>query len=235
LLLIQLNAAYSTLAVLAFAQGVHPLTAYYELCRLVGQLSLFGGDRRASDIPPYDHENLAGIFKHIRLRIEQLINTVRDYEFEHRYLIGVGLGLQATLEPQWFNSNWEWFIGVNKGDLSESECRELLSAGQLDCKFGSSRQVEILFKNRAQGLQITPLDRAVRALPNWRDWIYYEVDRRDSPAWRDVQQTQTLAMRLRDSLIINRDQLQGERRLIVSARGKQATLQFALFAVPTHA
>ncbi len=230
----ELNQAYSTLAVLAFAQGVHPFVAYVELCRIVGQLSIFTPERRATDIPAYDHDDLAGIFQHVRQRIERLINLVRDYEFEQRYFVGVGLGMQVTLEPKWFNSDWQWYIGVNKGDIPEQECRELLSAGQLDWKFGSSRQVEILFKHRAEGLRLILVDRTIRALPSRGEWIYYEVDRKDSPAWRDVQETQTLAMRLRDTLIVNRDRLQGERRLEVSLRGKRATLQFALFAVPTR-
>ena len=59
------------------------------------------------------------------------------------------------------------------------------------------------------------------------------MDRKESPAWRDVHETQTLAMRLRDTLIVNRDRLQGERKLVVALRGKRAELQFALFAVPT--
>ena len=41
----ELNQAYSTLAVLAFAQGVHPFVAYIELCRIVGQLSIFTPER----------------------------------------------------------------------------------------------------------------------------------------------------------------------------------------------
>jgi type VI secretion system protein ImpJ len=232
MMLTELNVAFSTLAVLAFAQGVHPFVAYTELCRIVGQLSIFGPKRRSEDIPAYDHDDLAGIFTQIRIRIERLINTVRDYEFEQRYFVGVGMGMQVTLEPKWFNSDWQWYIGVNKGELSEQECRELLSAGQLDWKFGSSRQVEILFKHRAEGLRLNLVDRTIRALPSRGEWIYYEVDRKDSPAWRDVQETQTLAMRLKDTLIVNADRLQGERRLSVSLRGKRVTLQFALFAVP---
>ena len=234
MMLAQLNAAYSTLAVLAFAQGVHPFVAYTELCRIVGQLSIFAPERRATDIPAYDHDDLAGIFLHVRQRVERLINTVRDYEFEQRYFIGVGMGMQVTLEPKWFNSDWQWFIGVNKGELSEQECRELLSPGQLDWKFGSSRQVEFLFTHRAAGLQLLLVDRNIRALPSRRDWVYFEVDRKDSAAWRDVQETQTLAMRLKDALIVNRDRLQGERQLVVSLRGKRIALQFALFAVPTR-
>lgn len=232
MMLAELNVAFSTLAVLAFAQGVHPFVAYTEMCRIVGQLSIFGPKRRSEDIPAYDHDDLAGIFTQIRQRIERLINTVRDYEFEQRYFVGVGMGMQVTLEPKWFNSDWQWYIGVNKGELSEQECRELLSAGQLDWKFGSSRQVEILFKHRAEGLRLNLVDRTIRALPSRGEWIYYEVDRKDSPAWRDVQETQTLAMRLKDTLIVNADRLQGERRLSVSLRGKKVTLQFALFAVP---
>ncbi len=233
MMLSELNVAFSALAVLAFAQGVHPFVAYLELCRIVGQLSIFAPERRATDIPAYDHDDLAGIFQNIRQRIERLINMVRDYEFEQRYFVGVGLGMQVTLEPKWFNSNWQWYIGVNKGELSEQECRELLSAGQLDWKFGSSRQVEILFKHRAEGLRLVLVDRTIRALPSRGEWIYYEVDRKESPAWRDVHETQTLAMRLRDTLIVNRDRLQGERKLVVALRGKRAELQFALFAVPT--
>lgn len=235
LMLTQLNQAYAALGVLAFAQGVHPLLAYTELARVLGQLSVFGPERRVPEIPAYDHEDLARIFRYIKLKIEQLIGAVRDYEYEMRHFVGVGMGLQVTLEPKWFNRDWQWFIGVNQGDLTPQECRDLLSPGQLDWKFGSSRQVEILFQHRAEGLQLTPLDRAVRALPTKEDWLFYEVPRRDTPAWRDVQETMTLAVRLKDSLIVNRDRLQGERRLVVNYRGRQATLQFALFAVPTLA
>lgn len=232
LMLSALNEASSTLAVLAFAQGVHPLTAYTELCRIAGSLAIFGPARRLEDVPPYDHEDLARIFRGIRVQIESLINSVQDYAFQQRFFAGVGMGLQVSLEPRWFNSDWQWYIGVKKGDLSEQEVRDLLSPGQLDWKFGSSRQVEMLFKNRAEGLQLTPLERTVRALPAGQDWIYYEVPRKDVPAWRDVQLTQTLAVRLRDSLISNLDRLQGERQIVVSSRGRQVPLEFALFAVP---
>lgn len=233
LMLGQLNAAYNSLAILGFSPGMHPLTVYTELCRIVGHLSIFSRERRTEDVPPYDHEDLAGIFKMLQLRIETLLNAVRDYEYEQRYFLGVGLGMQVSLEPKWFNSDWQWFIGVNKGDLTRQEIRDLLSPGQLDWKFGSSRQVEILFKQRAEGLQIQPVDRPIRALPDQSDWVYYEVSRGDAPAWRDVQATQTLAMRLKDSLIVNLDKLQGERTLVISSRGKSVSLQFALFAVPT--
>jgi|GEM_PF-207994 len=229
LMLSTLNAAYSVLGVSAFAQGVHPREAYVELCRIVGQLSIFGPERRATGVMPYDHDDLYKIFFDIRLRIEALLNAVRDYEYEQRSFIGVGLGMQVTLEPKWFNSDWQWYIGVDKGDLSPRECFETLT--QLDWKLGSSRQVELLFKHRAAGVQLLPVERTIRALPARTDWMYFEVPRQDTPAWQDVRQTQTLAMRLKDSLILNLDKLQGEQNLVVFAFGRKTTIKFALFAV----
>ncbi len=234
LMLSRLNAHYSALSIIGFAQGMHPVVAYTELCRICGDLSIYSKERRVEPVPPYDHDNLAGIFREIYLRIERLLNAVRDYEYEQRYFVGVGLGMQVSLEPKWFNSDWQWFIGVNKGDLTPQECSDLLSSGQLDWKLGSSRQVEILFKQRAPGLEMRPVDRPIRALPTQPDWLYYEVARNEGPAWRDVQATQTLAMRLRDSLITNLDRLQGERQLVINNRGRTYPLQFALYAVPTR-
>ena len=125
--------------------------------------------------------------------------------------------------------------GQQSGELTEQECRDLLTPGELDWKLGSSRQVEILFK-------------AARGVCNSAPWIAscgrcrtgltgsdYEVVKRDNPAWRDVQETQTLAMRFKDSLIANRDRFQGNRSVIVQTRGRNVELQFALFAVPVRA
>ena len=228
-----LNGAAGVLNCLTFAAGVHPFTAYAELCRLVGQLAIFGPTRRAPDFPNYDHDNLAYIFKWVKQQIIDLLNAVRDYEYEQRFFIGAGRGMQVTLEPKWLNPGWNWFVGVNRGNATEQDCRELLSAGNLDWKLGSSQQVDILFRNRAPGLQLVPLPQAPRALPSAGGWLYYEVTRGNA-AWKDVQATQTLAMRFKEELISNLDTLSGQRDLVVNARGKQVVLQVALFAVPTQ-
>lgn len=230
-MLSELNAACGTLGVLAFVPGVHPLVAYTELCRLVGQLSVFGPERRAGEVPRYDHDDLAGIFRWVKARIELLLESIRDYEYEQRFFVGEGKGMRVTLEPKWFQAEWQWFVGVARGSLSEKECLGLLSPGALDWKLGSARQVDSLFEYGAEGLQMAPLAQAPRALPPGGDWIYYEVSRGNA-AWNDVLETQTLAMRLKDSLIVNRHELPGKRKLVVSVEGKEAALQFALFAVP---
>jgi type VI secretion system protein ImpJ len=222
-----LNSAYTTLSILAFARGVHPFATYTELCRIVGQLSIFGKARRPPEIPRYDHDDLAGIFYYIKEQIELLI-ALQDTEFEQRFFIGEGSGMSVRLESKWFNPDWDWYIGVWRGNLSESECRALLK--DLDWKLGSSSEVDRLFRERAPGLQLQNLEQDPRALPASRGWLYFSVDRQGA-AWKHVVSEVSLAMRLRESLIVNRDKLQGERTLIVSLRNKRAELQFALFAV----
>jgi len=233
LMLMTLNEAYGSLRCLAFAKGIHPLVVYTELCRIVGALSIFSKERNPGEIPAYDHDDLARIFKWVKKRISDLLYSVRDYAYEQRYFIGTGRGMQVTIEPKWLNPAWDWYVGVHRGNVTEMECRELLSEGRdqrLDWKIGSSRQVDLMFQHGVPGLRLTPLPHPPRALPA-HEWIYYQVTR-DGAAWQDVLGTQTLAMRFRDELLHNRDNLQGSKDIIVNWRGKLATLQFALFAVP---
>lgn len=225
----ELNAAYCVLGVLAFARGVHPFVAYTELCRIVGQLSIFGSQRRPPEIPHYDHDDLARIFAYIKRQIIELLDSIPEYEFEQRYFIGEGLGMAVRLEPKWFNVDWSWYVGVQHGSLAEADCRLILS--DLDWKLGSSREVDRLFRERAPGLELVPPKQVPRALPAGRGWLYFEVGRQNA-AWKEVVDTGTLGMRLKEASIVNRAKLEGERSLVVSARGKVAELQFALFAVP---
>lgn len=233
LMLDKLNEAYAALAVICFANGVHPLTMYVELCRILGLLSIFTPARRIADVPAYDHEDVGRIYAEVIRRIREAMR-LPEATFERRYFLGAGLGMQVSLEPNWFHSNWDWCIGVQTGGLTSKECRELLTRS-LDWKLGSSRDVENIFLRGKEGLTLEPLDRPLNSLPMKQDWIYYQVVQDDSAgsAWADVAQTQTLAMRLKDSLILNKDKLQGQKEMVVAALGQKVRLQFALFAIPS--
>jgi type VI secretion system protein ImpJ len=69
-----LNETYAPLSVAVAAEGIHPLTVYGELCRLVGRLAIFRAQRRVPELPKYDHGNLGVCFG----RIEQYINDLLD-------------------------------------------------------------------------------------------------------------------------------------------------------------
>jgi type VI secretion system protein ImpJ len=227
-MLSQLNESYATLGVLTFARGVHPFVAYTELCRLVGKLSIFGADRRVPEVPHYDHDDLATIFAWVKDHILRLLDRMQEQPFELRYFERHGLGMQVSIKPVWLNPDYNWYVGVATGDVSNDECRSLLAGtDKLDWKFGSSRQVELIFTRGEKGLELLPLDRTPPALPV-RGWMYYEVTRQNI-AWKDVQETQTLSMRFRD-VLVNKSSAADDRTLIVNYRGRRIALQFALFA-----
>jgi type VI secretion system protein ImpJ len=233
IMLSKLLESQGVLRTLAFAPGIHPRTAYAELCRLAGQLAIFEPERRLEELPLYDHDELARIFRDVKQRIERMLSRIAALAYEQRYFVGAGPAtLTVSLEPKWLQSDWRWYVGVLRGEIPETECRLLLSGNkQLDWKLGSSRQVDYFFKMGVPGLQLIEVDRPPRALPDRGGWIYYQISR-ENVAWNDVQQSQTLAIKLRETLLLNRDSLPGNRRLEVIHAGNPASLEFALFAVP---
>ena len=233
LMLMTLGAAQGVLRCLAFAAGVHPFVAYTELCRIVGQLSIFSETRQPPEIPLYDHDDLAKIFRWVKAWIEQVLGARKKLEYEQRFFVGTRRGMQVTIDPKWLHSGWDWYVGVLAENIPAQECRDLLQPGSLDWKMGSSQQVDLIFQHGIPGVRQKELLQPPRALPARQGWLYYEVQRDPTnAAWKDVLATQTLALQFKEQLITNLDRLQGQQRLEVTSQGKRSILQFALFAVP---
>jgi type VI secretion system protein ImpJ len=233
-MLVELNSAYATLGTLAFCDGLHPFAAYTELCRIVGQLSIFNEKERRTplDIPRYDHDDLARIFNYVKNKIELLMEEIPDDKYEQRFFEGWGRGMRCKLNPKWLGTDWQWFVGVTySGNMKETDCRKMLSPGYLNWKLGSERQVDDLYEFGLEGLHLVPQERTPRPLPE-RNWIYYQVTR-DNNAFRDVLDHESLAMRLNENLILNFDTLKGQQKIRIRFENGQAELQFALFAVPS--
>jgi type VI secretion system protein ImpJ len=230
LMLMTLNEAHGSLRVLVFAKGVHPLVMYTELCRIVGSLSIFSKQRTPGEIPTYDHDDLARIFKWVKKRISELIYAVREYAYEQRFFVGTGRGMQVSLEPKWLNPTWDWYVGVHRGNITEMECRELLNPGTTGLEAGKQPAGGPDVPAWRAGTATEPAPPGPECSARGRMDLLSCDPRRSGLAGRST--SQTLAMRLRDELVQHRELLEGSRDLTVSSRGKQATLQFALFAVP---
>lgn len=226
----RLYEAQSSLHVLCHARGVHPYLAYHEMCRILGQLSVFHPDLQPPEILPYDHENLAGIFRTIRRQIEFLLDQMVD-QYHCEFFVGEGRGMSARLQPKWLGAGWQWYVGVRHNDLNDAECRQYLS--KLDWKLGSEGEVEVYFTKLQKALELLDILAAPAAIPAGQEWSFFQVQRQGR-AWEGVAREQTLAMRLADKMIANKDKLKGGRDLVVSLppNHRKVTFQFALFAVP---
>jgi type VI secretion system protein ImpJ len=231
----EMNPAYATLGVLAFAEGVHPLTAYVELARVVGQLSLFDPDtRRPPDLPKYDHDDLGRCFYAIKKYVDGLLDLFVEPEFKERPFVGAGFRMQVEIESSWLEPSWEMYIGV-QSPLEREECIRLLTTtGLLDMKVGSARRVDAIFKIRDIGLRFASRPSPPRDLPRLPGLIYFQIDRDSEPEeWLYVQQSRSLAIRL------NQANIEGDiqDKTIFTIRrpdGQTATMQFTLYVVPSQ-
>jgi type VI secretion system protein ImpJ len=229
LLLHALNEAYGEMTCIAFASGVHPFFAYNALCRIVGRCSLFSPGLTIEKVERYDHERLAFIFKWAYEQIRKLIYSVKGDEYEQRYFVGSGRGMVVQLEPEWFNLEWDWYFGVDPVNISRDECVHLLKES-IDWKLGSLDKVEQYMTLQKPGIKLRPVPQVPRALPSRGNWVYFQI-KREEDAWKHVQVTHTMAMRVRSEQIANLDSLEGARRLRLAISGKTYGLEFAIFAV----
>ena len=227
-----MNEAYTLLGVMAFAQGIHPLPVYTELCRLVGQLAIFDDSRRPPELPHYDHDDLGTCFYRVKQHIDKLIDVRDKQDYEERPFIGAGLRMQVSLEPSWLEPIWQMYVGVQvPAEVSAEECiRMLTKSGQLDMKIASSDRVDEVFKQGMRGLTFAHSPRPPRALPTKAGLVYFQVNRdAQQEEWQKVQKSLALAIRLNENLIAGN--IQGQRILSIKASGKVTTMQFTLYVV----
>lgn len=233
----RLNEAHALLGNLAFIDGVHPLTAYMELCRLVGQLAIFSRALRPPELPRYDHDDLGGCFYRVRQYLDGLLDEVDEPSYEERPFIGAGLRMQVAIEPKWLEPGYAMFLGVRSPLGSEEIIRLLTQVGRLDMKVGSSDRVDQIFTKGAAGLRFTPSPRPPRALPAAPELTYFQIDRDSTPAeWQYVEKSLSLAIRFNEKLI--EGTIQGERELklrIKTGGGQTATIQVTLYVLPQAA
>ncbi|MGL5097285.1 MAG: type VI secretion system baseplate subunit TssK, partial [Planctomycetia bacterium] len=230
-----LNEAYTVLGGMALTPGVHPLPVYFELCRVVGQLAIFGAERRPPEIPRYDHDDLGGCFFRLKQYIDALLNIVVEPEYKERPFVGAGLRMQVSLEPVWLESVWQMFIGVRSPLDAEETIRLVTMPGDLDMKVGGSERVDAVFRLGLAGLKFTHSPRPPRALPQISGLVYFQIARdAASSEWQQVQKSLTLAVRINENRIAG--DIQGRRTLtITTADGAPTTLEFTLYVVPNDA
>lgn len=226
----ELNEAYAVLSVLAFTPGITALTAYLELCRMVGQLAVFDRSGRWPAIPPYDHDDLGGCFLRVKWYLDALLDILPEPEYKERPFIGIGSRLQATVEPTWLDPAWELFLGVRSETDPDEAVRVLTVPGLLDMKVGAGDRVDAIFQLGLAGLRFEPCPRPA-LLPDLAGQRYFRISRTPEKEWSQVIRSLTVAVRINETRIVGT--LQGQRTVTVRVPGAQPiTLQFTLYAVP---
>jgi type VI secretion system protein ImpJ len=226
------NEALAYLSNLAFVEGIHPLPVYLELCRLVGQLSVFSTERRPPDLPRYNHDDLGGCFHRIRNYLDELIDIAPEPDYEQREFAGRGLRMQVDIEPGWMDKSVPMYIGVTS-PLEPDQCAKELE--RLGTKVGSAERVEMIYRRRDVGLQFSQVPSASlpQALP--RDagqsnfMTYFQINRElQQNEWQSVESSKSLAIRFREDIIVGK--IEGETQVTLRL-GAEMPFRFSLFVL----
>jgi type VI secretion system protein ImpJ len=199
----ELNEAYAVLTNIAFMEGIHPLAAYQELCRLVGQLAIFKLEmRRTPPIPRYNHDDLGGCFYQLKNYLDDLLSILPEPDYKELPFVGDGLQLKVELQRAWLDQNAELFIGV-RSPLEPDRCVALM--GEIDMKVGSSDRIEKIYALGDIGLKLwhVPGPRLPQALPREQGLTYFQINREQQQTeWQHAERSLTLAIRFNETKIV---------------------------------
>lgn len=225
-----LNELYTTLGPLCFTAGLHPVLAYMELCRAVGELAVFGPTHRPPALPRYDHDDLGGCLFKLKVIIDGLLDLFLEPDYKDRPFLGAGLRMEVALEPAWVEASWQMYIGVQSDLTTDELIRVLTQPGVLDMKVGSSERVDAIFRYGREGLRFLPVRTPPHILPHPGNMTYFQMAIDVTTEWVAVQKSLSLAIRLNENRIAG--SIQGLRDLTVQIGGQTNTLRFTLYVVP---
>jgi len=167
---------------------VHPFTVYTEFCRLVGELSMFSGERQLPRVPLYDHDNLGPCFFEITHILEVLAEKIVASRFiKVDFKIREDL-LVADLAAEWLAPETEVYLLI-ESDYEEKDIRSRIEV----MKLGTISDIPLLKQRRLFGLDVEMLKRVPSGLPAREDYFYFSIEK-DGPYWSNVVRDRVIAI-----------------------------------------
>lgn len=168
--------------------SIHPYNVYLEICRLTGELAVFGDRREAPDIPVYDHDQLGPCFFELSDQLERLLDSIVPTSYSRRAFEMVGNQLQCQLDDEWVEGETDLYIGI-ESDHDEERVVEEIGA----IKIAATGDVSWINQRRLPGLRLQPVRRVPVGLPDRGGSYYYKVGR-TGQLWEGVQRDKVLAV-----------------------------------------
>ncbi len=177
----------------ANATRLHPVTFYEHCIQLAGELATFTMDtKRASDFPPYRHEDLKGTFGAVFDDLRSSLSAVLEQAavaielVERRHGVRVGTINDRTLLKD------AGFVLAVRAEMSAEDVRRKLPA---QIKVGPVERIAELVNVALPGIPVRPLPVLPRQLPYRSGTIYFELDTKN-PLWKQLDTSGAIALHL---------------------------------------
>jgi type VI secretion system protein ImpJ len=177
----------------ANATRLHPIAFYEQCIQLAGELATFTMDsKRASDFPPYRHDDLkatfGAVFDDLRTSLSAVLEqaAVAIELAERRHGVRVGTINDRTLLKD------AGFVLAVRAEMSAEDVRRKLPA---QIKVGPVERIAELVNVALPGIPVRPLPVLPRQLPYRSGTIYFELDTKN-PLWKQLDTSGAIALHL---------------------------------------
>ena len=193
LLLQLLNRWQPELRHLSRLDRVHPERLFTAFVSFAGELATFTrADRRPTEFPDYDHENLEMCFKPVVEALRAGLSTEFSRSAVQLELKQLQPGAYAsTITDRGLYDQGRFYLAVSTRKPAEQVRRSLPSV----VKIGSVAKMQQLVQSALPGVPLSPVaapPSQIRVMPNY---IYFELDR-SSPDWKDFATAPALGLHI---------------------------------------
>jgi type VI secretion system protein ImpJ len=193
----QVHTVNSWIPVIAHYQRTpqaHPFELYGALAQLLGGLCTFASDRHPRDVPPYEHENLGGMFRKMESLFRELIEISEVSRHERIPLERVADALLKgdVGDDRLFGEGYKWFLSVS-GPLGEDRIREELP-GKIT--IGSTHNVEFLVRQALRGVPVAYTALPSSDFPIRSGHVYFRLESHGE-TWDTIREARSIALYLR--------------------------------------
>ncbi len=180
----------------------------------------------SNDLPPAELRKRHFTCLHPEMEITP---AAKDYEqrFFSRASENASEKMDVEISPDWVNQGLKLLLGIHGCPAEQSHVVLQLVD---DCAFGSSSEVERIYREARKGVGLRLMQVTPRQLRSQRDWVYFQLETR-GPEWDDVLKTRKLALRLPKRIVAFQQGSSHQQSLSVPAEHKMLELKIALFAL----
>ena len=175
------------------ATRLHPIVFYEQCIQLAGELATFTTDsKRASDFPPYRHDDLKGTFAAVFDDLRASLSSVLEQAavsielIERRHGVRVGMVNDRSLLKD------AGFVLAVRAEMAAEEVRRKLPA---QIKVGPVERIADLVNVALAGIPVRPLPVLPRQLPYRSGTVYFELDTKN-PLWKQLDPSGAIALHL---------------------------------------
>lgn len=193
LLLQTINRNEPLFAQLRQTSVLHPKDLYFHCVGLTGELSTYRDRRRPLTLPPYLHDDKVRCFTPLMDDLRQSLSMVMEQTAISIELQDRKYGIRVAIVPDVELQRTAQFVLAVACQMPSDALRARFPT---QVKIGTVERIRDLVNLQLPGVPLRPLPVAPRQIPYHAGYNYFELETRNDPMWKQLENSGGLAMHI---------------------------------------